>query len=281
MRSYILSNNKYDINGNVIPNKFISPLGNEVTLYFPSPLHLDNNKSYEVSIRRASIVYCTPNISASLGNNKLTYSFRDATNALVSKTFTFDDGLYSLDVINFKLSLFTSQIANGHDSQLIFFFPDESTSRIYVSFSQTNVSVDATATNSILISLGFTTDQGTYGDGIIGNFTDTSLYEISNRKAQLNPIQNYLVSTNISTGNYFDADVSNIVEYIPIGKTSAGSLTEFDCNNVNYADVNATRIDKLVVSLLDNYGNPIDMNTSNGKYPPEAFSVLLCITEKK
>ena len=57
MRSYILSNNKYDINGNVIPNKFISPLGNEVTLYFPSPLHLDNNKSYEVSIRRASIVY--------------------------------------------------------------------------------------------------------------------------------------------------------------------------------------------------------------------------------
>ena len=49
---------------------------------------------------------------------------------------------------------------------------------------------------------------------------------------------------------------------------------------MNYADVNATRIDKLVVSLLDNYGNPIDMNTSNGKYPPEAFSVLLCITEK-
>ena len=87
MRSYILSNSKYDINGNVIPNKFISPLGNEVTLYFPSPLHLDNNKSYEVSTRRASIVYYTPNISASLGNNKLTYSFRDATNALISKNF--------------------------------------------------------------------------------------------------------------------------------------------------------------------------------------------------
>ena len=44
MRSYILNNNKYNINGNVIPNKFISPLGNAVTLYFPSPLHLDNNK---------------------------------------------------------------------------------------------------------------------------------------------------------------------------------------------------------------------------------------------
>ena len=139
---------------------------------------------------------------------------------------------------------------------MIFFFPDESTSRIYVSFSQTNVSVDATATNSILFSLGFTTDQGTYGDGIIGNFTDISLYEISNRKAQLNPIQNYLVSTNISTGNYFDADVSNVVESIPIGKTSAGSLTEHDSKNPSVADVNISRIDKLTVTLLDNYGRP-------------------------
>ena len=68
MRSCVLSNNKYDIFGDAIPNKFISPLGNEVTLIFPSHLHLDNNKSYEVSIRRASIVYCTPNISASLGS---------------------------------------------------------------------------------------------------------------------------------------------------------------------------------------------------------------------
>ena len=50
MRSYILSNNKYDINGIVMPNKLIFPLGNEVTLYFLSPLHLDNNKSYEVLI---------------------------------------------------------------------------------------------------------------------------------------------------------------------------------------------------------------------------------------
>ena len=185
-----------------------------------------------------------------------------------------------MDVINFKFSLFTSQIANGHDSQLIFFFPDESTSRIYVPFSQTNVSVDTTATNSIIISLGFTKDQWTFGDGIICNFIDATLYEISNRKAQLNPIQNYLVSTNISTGNYFDADVSNVVERIPIGKTSAGSLTEFDSNHPCVADVNISRIDKLTVTLLDNYGNPIVMNTSGGRYSPEAFSILLCITEK-
>ena len=39
----------------------------------------------------------------------------------------------------------------------IYFAADESTSRIYVIFSQLKVNVDASATNSILISLGFTT----------------------------------------------------------------------------------------------------------------------------
>ena len=35
------------------------------------------------------------------------------------------------------------------------------------------------------------------------------------------------------------------------------------------------------VTLLDNYGNQIDTNTSNGKFAPEAFSVLLSINDKK
>ena len=72
-----------------------------------------------------------------------------------------------------------------------------------------------------------------------------------------------------------------MVESIPIGKTSAGSLTEHDSNHPCVADVNISRIDRLTVTLLDNYGRNIDMNTSNGLYSPEAFSVLLCITEKK
>ena len=281
MRSYILSNNKYDKYGNVIPNKYISPLGNSVTLYFQEPLRLDTNKEYEVSLRRASIVYCMPNISSALKNNKLTYSFKDVNNALVSKTITFDDGLYPLDSINLKVSLFTSQMNNGQDDSLITFSGDESTSKIYVYFSKTNVSIDATATNSILPTLGFTIDQGTYGDGIIGNFAAIEMYEVSKNKAQLNPIQNYLLATNISTGNYFDGSISNIIESIPIGQTKAGSLTEFDSNNPTFASVNIKHIDKLVVTLLDNNGNDVDMNTNNGTTAPEAFSVLIAITEKK
>ena len=107
-------------------------------------------------------------------NNKLTYSFKDITSNVASKNITFDDGLYSLQDIIYKISLFTAQMDKGQYSDLIFFIPDESASKIYVTFNQTYVSIDASATNSILLSLRITIDQGTVGDGIIGNFSDKS-----------------------------------------------------------------------------------------------------------
>ena len=159
MYTFFLSNNQYDDNGNRIENKTVSTSGNEVVMYFPDRLHIDENKKYEIRVTRASMVYCVPNISKNLKNNKLTYTFTygDLT---TTRTYTFIHfGLYSLDTINLKMSLFTSDIDNGGDPNLIYFAADESTSRIYVIFSQLKVNVDASATNSILILLGFTTAQ--------------------------------------------------------------------------------------------------------------------------
>ena len=282
MRSYFITNEQYNKDGSRIQDKFVNATGNEIVLYFKDPLRLDPTKKYEVSVLRAAIVYCVSNISSALGNNKLTFTYIDnITHNLESRTYTFDDGLYSLDNINFKLSLFTSQMNNSQNDNLIYFVPDESTSKIYVTFpTETNVTVDASATNSILISLGFTTSQGSAGDGIIGNFSNIAEYEISTNKAQLNPIQNYLLATNISTGNYFDGSASNVIESIPIGKTSAGSLTEFDSNNKSRSLVTINNIDRLIITLLDNYGNDVDL--TGGKLEnPETFSVEICISEKK
>ena len=207
MKTFFLTNSKYDKQGNVIPDKYINPTGNSIILYFKDPLRLDPSKIYEVSVLRAAIVYCTANISSALNNNKLTYTYIDPiTSTTETRTITFDDGLYSLDNINFQISLYTSQMNNGQNDSLIYFFGDEATSKIYVNFpTKTNVSVDASAANSLLLSLGFTVDQGSANDGIIGNFSSTSEYTISTNKAQLNPIQSFLISTNISTGNYFDS----------------------------------------------------------------------------
>ena len=282
MRSFFITNSKYDKQGNIIPDKYVNQIGNEITLYFKDPLRLDPTKKYEVSVLRAAIVYCVPNISSALKNNKLTYSYKDSiTNNIETRTIIFDDGLYSLNDINFKISLFTSQMNNSQNDNLIYFYPDESTSKIYATFpTATNVSIDASATNSILLSLGFTTDQGSAHDGVIGNFSSTSDYTLSTNKAQLNPIQSYLIATNISTGNFFDGAVSNVIEEIPIGKTTSGSLSEFDSNNITRSPVTINNIDRLVVSLLDNYGSPIDL-TNGTLENPENFSIEIAITQKK
>ena len=98
---------------------------------------------------------------------------------------------------------------------LNFFTADESTSRIYITFSKPNVYVDASVTNPIVLSLGFSTTQGTYHDGIIGNFLNIANFDISDNMAQLNSIINCIVTSNISTGSYTDSDVSSVIEMMP------------------------------------------------------------------
>jgi hypothetical protein len=281
--SFFVTNNQYDKDGKKIKNKFVNPLGSEVTLYFNEPVHLGNSKKgYEIYVKRAGIVYCVSNVSSALKNNKLTYTYKDSvTNNDVTRTYIYDDGLYSLENINFKLGLFTSQSGNGGDGNLIYFKADNSSSRIYVTFNKIHVSIDASATDSILLSLGFTITQGSHGDGKIGDFDNKLQYDISDGIAQLNPIQSYIIATNISTGNYLDCNVSNALEAVPIGKTEAFSLSEFDSNNVTKADVNVRNIDRLIISLLDNHGNLVDMNTSGGIRKPEAWWVEITIAEKK
>ena len=116
---------------------------------------------------------------------------------------------------------------------------------------------------------------------MIGNFSNIANFDISDNMAQLNSIINYIVTSNISTGNYTDSDVSYVIEMIPIGKTQSFSLTEFDSNNATKSDVNVRSLDRLVLSLKDNNGNLVDMNTNGGVRKPELWSIELTIAEKK
>ena len=65
-----------------------------------------------------------PNVDAR--NNKLKYIPSDN----VTHEMTFDIGLYSIEEVNFRISLFTG-INNGSDD-LIYFTADQPTSKIYI-----------------------------------------------------------------------------------------------------------------------------------------------------
>ena len=97
-------------------------------------------------------VYSMPNIT--IKNNTLKYIYGGNTHSIV-----FDTGLYSLNDINIQISLYTSIGNNGGDASLIQFIADEATSKIYASFSQANIILDNTITNSIMDILGFSKHQ--------------------------------------------------------------------------------------------------------------------------
>ena len=129
-----------------------------------------------------------------------------------------------------------------------------------------------------MISLGFTTAQGSAGDGIIGNFSEVTDFEISTNPANLNPIQNYLVSTNITSGNYLDSNVSNVIESIPIGSTKSFSTVDFSPTHPVRSTIINRNIDRLPITLLNNHGTNIDFK-GGGTAPPQAWSMTISITE--
>ena len=256
-------------------NKIVNTTGNQVTNFYKPTIILDDKKKYELRLVSASIVYCVPNITSK--NNKLVYKTSDN----VTHTFLFDSGLYSLDDINLQIALFTMKLANGNDMGLLSFSPDQATSKIYVTFSSANTSIDCSQ-STVMQTLGFPIDMDNDGNsnsnGIIGNFSYKNGMVKSTQKAYLNPIQSFLVQTNITTGNYLGSDPSSIIASIPIN-VLPGSTIQYTPVHPIRTLINVKHIYDLTITLLDQFGDMIDMGTNNGDNVAEDWSVCLSITE--
>ena len=250
-------------------NKEISPLGNSVTLNNLT-LQLDEKKKYTMRLLQSNIVYCSPNVFTDK-NNKLTYKYTNSqTNPQSQKTIEFDQGLYSLDDINSKISLYTSAL-EGNGS-LFYFVPDSSTSKIYIVFTQPHITVYCNGTASIMPLLGFPTVSGG-----IGNYS-TANYEISVNQANLNSVQSIYVKCDIVTGSYDNSRGSNIISSI-IPDVSPFSTITYRPYFPPRCDVTARDINNITITLTDQDGKDLDMNTNGGTQDAERFGVLLVIEE--
>ena len=248
------------------PNITVNSTGNQVTYFFKPSIVLDDKKKYEIRLVSASIVYCTPNIDTS--NNKFVYTTSDH----VTHTFTFDTGLYSYKDINMAISLFTMGSSNGNNANLFAFVPDENTSKFYVCFNTANVSINC-ATSTIMQTLGFPISMGT-----IGNFNYAGGYVKGTSRANLNPIQSFLVQTNITTGNYLGSDASSIIASVPIDVAPFSTCVFSPVHPIRTL-INVKRIDQLTVTILDQFGDPVDLGSNGGQDDPEPWSAVLSITE--
>ena len=252
-------------------NKDVSSLGNRVTLNNLS-INLDNKKKYHMRLLQSNIVYCSPNVFTDT-NNKLTYKYTDSQiNPQVQKTITFDQGLYSLDDINTKISLYTSALeANG---SLFYFVPDSSTSKIYIVFTQPHITVYCAGTASIMPLLGFPV-----GSGAIGNYS-TANYEISVNQANLNSLQSIYVKCDIVTGSYDNSRGSNIIASI-IPDVAPFSTITYRPYFPPRCEITSRDINQITITLTDQDGKDLDMNTNGGTQAPESFGVLVTIEEQE
>ena len=244
--------------------KVINTLGSQIKLNLNPPIMLDDRKKYELRVINANIVYCTPNVTSA--NNILSYTFGGYTHNII-----FDTGLYALTDINIVVSLYTGIGNNGGDPNLIQFAADESTSKIYVFFSQANVIIHLGVANSIMPMLGFT------GTEDMGGMIQAGWIK-GNSPAQLNSLQNILIQCDITTGSYSNATISNIVAVVVPNVGSYSTIIYTPYFPIR-CPVFVKKIDSITLTLYDQNGTLLDLGSNEGTQTPELWSILLTIEE--
>ena len=258
------------VNNSPSQNKIINDLGSQVTVNLNPSLLLDEKKNYHLRLLQANIVYSQPNIISGK-NNQLTYKYTSSKiTPQAEKTIVFETGLYTVDDINTKISLFMLAEEGTDNSDLITFYPDPSTSKIYAMYGDANVTIYCDGIHSILPLLGFPA-----ADGAIGEYT-TASYDISNNQANLNTIQNYNIKCDITTGTYENSQLSNIIASV-IPDTQPYSTIIYKPFYPIRCPINVKRIESITITLTSQTGEMVDMGTDGGLNEPEAFSVLLTI----
>ena len=84
------------IDNSTAQNKIINSTGNQVFMTLPSSIILDRNKTDEISLTNASIIYCNPIVI----NRYLRFTYMST-----DYNIPFPNGLYSLNDINLQFVL--------------------------------------------------------------------------------------------------------------------------------------------------------------------------------
>lgn len=238
-------------------------LGSKVNISLREPIDVQNKN---LKILQSSIWYTFPNISPTLNNNKLEFSYNGIT-----RLITLVKGLYSFSDINESVSEALSNL--GLPIDLISFVADEATSlcSLYANISTTNTfSITPSAPNNLLLStlLGFT-NVGTY------TFT-TPTYLDSASRVKLNSVSTIYLNVSFCGGNsvFNNVNGSTIAANINING-SPGSLLTFDPSNTVAIPTVGGLLSTFSVWLCDQTNNNLlDLNG-------ETFTVTMELSDKE
>lgn len=143
--------------------KDLDAIGSSFSVQFDEPILIPNEAAnVSLSCEETAIWNTSPNISINKGNNKF-YVQRELGDLT---EMTIDDGLYSIDDLNQKLSVLLEQ--HGFADNLIELVGEESTGHVLMTFNDTNVVMDFSQANTPRLILGFNAEP--YPNGVTSPF---------------------------------------------------------------------------------------------------------------
>lgn len=163
-----------------------------------------------MSVNSAAIWYVNPNVSLELKNN--TFRFTTTSAPAGTYTFTFPNGLYSLQELNSTIS--NNLINIGLPSNLFVLSGDNATQKTIITFLTSGDSIDFTVANSIRGVLGFNSAVYTAPSA------NYNLY--SPNSAAFNADNSYLIASDlVSVGIPLNNQSFQILVNIPIQQGDA------------------------------------------------------------
>ena len=112
-------------------------------------------------------------------------------------------------------------------------------------------------------------------------FTPTSItnFALSQGKAMLNNISQFLISADCITSTYNNSQASNLL-YTSTIEVSPYSTQNLMPYNMVWSDIYKSIINSITITLTGDDGSLIDMTGNSGNSSPELFAITIEIREK-
>jgi len=196
----------------------INATGSQFTVLLEEGIKVPSDAlNVNLRLEEATVWWVTPNISASLGNNKL-YITEGATPYVI----TIPDGLY--DVIDLNTAIARELETAGatvSPQPLIVISADDATQKVIMDFEYNNVSVDFTQTDTFREILGFDSQ-------VLGPYPTAPISILADNTAAFNTIESFLFHTNLTQkgiriNNSYSQTLGQIIIDVPPGSQITSS----------------------------------------------------------
>ena len=235
--------------------------GHSFTQRLSPPLRVPAGKDPQIEATEVGIWHTSPNVIAGT-NNVLKFTF-SAVSGGATQTFTFPEGLYSLNSINLRLQHFL--ISLGLDQNTVSFVPVQAESKLLIHFqpdtASGTVGIDfSDVANTMRQFLGF------QGSGSLSAAAESSFY--GSNVSKFNTLEYYkLEAVGLSiSGGYGEAggnDSNCIAVVIPNVSPSQLIVQRLAHPIKLHCNIAGATISQITWRLLDNNDQPVNTNSEN------------------